>query len=161
MWKYCGSISKLYFSFLSFNHTFPFLFLFLFSFSFLLIFLHHTCIPIIFNLSFFFFLHFPLHSRTSLPLSFSSTLSRALGALFFFFFFSSLAALRLELSLTHKDRSLVLLPPPHILLPIEAQMSQLCFFFFFVLIWLVLKLWFEFVFWLRLSLEMFERKDQE
>ena len=28
-------------------------------------------------------------------------------------------------------------------------MGQLCSFFFLVLIWLILKLWFEFVFWLR------------
>ena len=88
---YCENIVVVFLNcifpfFLSIIHTFPFFFLF-FSFSFLLIFLHHTRIPIISIRSSLFFLYFPLHSRTSLPLSFSSTLSGALGALFFFFSF--------------------------------------------------------------------------
>ena len=114
--------------FLSIIHTFPFLFLFFFLFLFSWFFSTTHVYPL-YPSSLFLFLHFLLHSRTFLPLSFSSTLSGAVGALFLFFF-SSLATLRLLLSLTHKDRPLVLLPPPHILLPTEAQMGQLCFFFF-------------------------------
>ena len=91
---YCKNImvtflNGIFHFFLSFYH--PYI-SFSFSFSFLLIFLHHTGIPIISILSFSFlsfFLHFPLHSRTSLPLSFSSTLYGALGALFIFIFFFS------------------------------------------------------------------------
>ena len=44
-------------------------------------------------------------------------------------------------------------PPPH-----RCSNGSNLFFFFSFLVWLILKLWFEFVFWLRLSLEMFERE---
>ena len=82
MWKYCGSISKLYFSFLSFYHPYvsfsSSFFLFLFSWFF-----STTHVYPLSPSSPFCFLYSPLHSRTSLPLSFSSSLS----LLFSFFFF--------------------------------------------------------------------------
>ena len=84
MWKYCDSISKLWFLILliSFIHTFPF-----FSFFFLLFFLHHTYIPIYLHPLLFLSLLSPWFQN--LPLCFSS--SSLLTFLFLFsFLFSSL-----------------------------------------------------------------------
>ena len=81
---YCENIviTKLYFSFVSFNRPYVSFFFFFFFFS--LDFPPPHMYTLISTLSFFFstFL-FPLHSRTSLPLSFSNFLS----LLFFFFFY--------------------------------------------------------------------------
>ena len=62
----------------SFIHTFP-------SSFFLLHFVHHTRIPIISTSSPFFFSLLPLYSRSSLTLSFSSSLIFLSLSLFFFF----------------------------------------------------------------------------
>ena len=118
---------------------------------------------------FFFFLFFsPPHTYSFPPFSLSS--------LFFLLFFSTTSSTpkhtrnSLSLSHTHTNRRWMIETrksqtfksmfthacPLLVLLPTTAQMGQICFFCFLVLIWLVLTLWFEFVFWLRLSLEMFE-----
>ena len=86
MWKYCTSISKFYFSILSFYHP---------------------------HVSFLFF--FPLFfSSTPFPYLYLLWHSVWRSRSTFLLFFSSLATLRLELSLTHKDHP-----------------SSLCIFFFF------------------------------
>ena len=82
MWKYCGRISKLSFLFLYIIFPFFLSIIHTFLLFFLLIFLHHTRIPIYPYPLPFFFLYFPL-SRTSLYLSFSNSLSQ----LFFFIFY--------------------------------------------------------------------------
>ena len=93
---------------------------------------------LIFPYLFFFFIHTFLFFFF-FPLFFSTTPFPCLY-LRFSFFFSSLA-LRLLQSIQEA--------PLHVLLPPRLKWVSFALFLFFVLIWLVLKLWFEFVFWLR------------
>ena len=80
--------------FLSIIHIIPFLFFFSLDFS-----PPHMYTHYLHPLLFFFFIYFPLHSRTFLSLSFSSSLS-----LLFFFFFFLLDSKTLSSSLCDKKR---------------------------------------------------------
>ena len=90
---------------------------------------------------------------TSLSFFYSFLAFRLFTFLFSFFSLALclLQSIQESLSLSHTQMGQMgpffLLPPPHVLRTEAKNCSS--FFFFLVLIWLVLKLWFEFVFWLR------------
>ena len=76
----------------------------------------------------------------------SIALRLELYPLIFTFLFSFLLLSSLALRLLQSIQE----APLNVLLPLRLRWVSFAFFFFFlVLIWLVLKLWFEFVFWLR------------
>ena len=176
LWKYYNCISKLYFSFVSFNPAIRFLFFFFFFFFFFSLDFSPPCIPLSPPSPFFFFstFQFPHHSRTSLSLLFFNSLSLLFFFFLFFFFYlipngergrkrknrwvrwlhSAVPSLRSLCRCAFRFAAAARLSPN------AAQMvDSLCLFFiyflfflaFIVMVWLILRLCFWVVFWLCLS----------